>query len=77
MQEVTINDQVFKFRCDYSFPEKVVNEDCPGIKLSLMIFKDGEQIKWEDFKNSYPAEKISQFIKNTINGQRTFHWKSV
>ena len=77
METVTINDQKFQFRCDYSFPEKVKNEDCAGIKLGLMIFKDGEQVKWSDFKNTYPAEKIAQFIKNTINGQKTFYWKSV
>ena len=75
MEKVKINNIKFEFRCNSCYEEKAKNQDCPALKIELMILKNGKQLTWEEFKGSYSAEKISNFIKNTINGQRTFYWK--
>jgi hypothetical protein len=74
---LTINGEKYELRCNYSFEEKINNENAPAIKLGLYILRlrDKHVISWQEFRESYLSEKIADFIKNTINGQRTFYWK--
>jgi len=46
------------------------------IELEFNIFNDTDKewIKWNDFKDSYLAEKLTDYVKNTLNGQRTAYW---
>ena len=73
---LTINKEKFKLVCNYSFEEKMNNSDDPAVKLSLYILRlnDNHRITWEEFKRSYLSEKVAQYIKNIVNGQRTFYW---
>jgi len=72
MEKVKINDKEFTFSCISSFDEKVRGGKLPGIKLELNIIdENGVRLIHDTFKNSYVAEKICDFIKNTINGRWT------
>ena len=75
-EKVTINGKKVQFQCKYAYAEKMINVDDPALKLSFRIWIEGVEIKWKDFKGTYLAEKISNYIKNTINGQKTFYWKN-
>lgn len=72
IQSVTINGILYEFRCTYIHIEKAIKKYCPAFKIELQIFQDGEVLEWEDFKHSYAGEKIGEYIKNTINGKRSF-----
>lgn len=76
---VTINDVEYSIYARYSYPEKAIKtEDVLGIKVQIVVeeVKTGRTLKWEEMKNTYLAEKISDYVENTINGQRTFYWQS-
>lgn len=75
---LTVNGVEYELICNYSFDEKMQNNNDPAIKLSLHIkrLSDNYIIPWGEFKGSYLSEKVAQYIKNTVNGQRTFYWKS-
>lgn len=76
MEKVKINGIKYEFRCDFAFPEKRDNDNSPAIKIVLIVLKNGELMEWKDFKDSYEGSKISEYIRNTINGQRSFYWNS-
>lgn len=46
------------------------------MQLVFNIFNDTDKewIKWNDFKDSYLTEKLTDYVKNTLNGQRTAYW---
>jgi len=76
LQEIKINGIKYRFFCETSFPEKCSRDDNPALKITLIIDKieddkERKKINWEDFKNSYLAEKISDYVKNTINGHHS------
>lgn len=68
---------MYYFRCTWCTPKKAVNSVSPAFELQLQVYKEGEGwMVWNDFKKTYIAEKISDYVKNTINGQRTPYWES-
>jgi hypothetical protein len=74
---VTISKVKYKIYCDLAYQQKVVNDDEGlGIKLKINVvrLKDGKTLKWEELKNTYIGEKITDFVKNSVNGQATFYW---
>ena len=65
------------FRCVWSFNKKTPNESKPSMQLVFNIYKDGVGwLNWDDFKDSYLAEKLTDYIKNSINGQRAVYWNN-
>ena len=75
MDQVTINGNKYTIRCSFAIEEKVKGREFPGIKIELIIKDENEmKLTWKDFKNTYLAEKICDYIRNTINGQRSFYW---
>lgn len=77
MDTVKINEIEYRFRCVFATSSKYPNSSKPAIHCELEIQRkidnNWELLQWNDFKNSYLSEKISDYIKNTINGQRTFY----
>ena len=73
---LTISGNKLYFRCVWSFDKKAPNEDKPSIQLVFNIWNDTkkEWLNWEEFKGSYVAEKLTDYIQNTINGQRNVYW---
>lgn len=73
---LTINRTKYYFRCVWSFDKKTVGDDRPSMQLVFNIFDDTakEWINFSDFKGSYLAEKFIDYVKNTINGQRSVYW---
>jgi len=72
---IYINKIAYYFRCVWSYGRKSPNDDKPSIQLVFNIYKEGHGwINWDDFKGSYFAEKFTDYIKNSINGQRTVYW---
>lgn len=73
---LTINSNTYYFRCVWSFDKKASNDNKPSMQLVFNIFNDTEKkwVEWENFKGSYVAEKMTDYIRNTINGQRTAYW---
>lgn len=76
---LVINDTNYFIRCNYAFEAKVPNSDYAGIHLEILVLKQVSEdeavvLEWKDFKGSYASEKIRDYIKNTINGQRAIYW---
>ena len=72
---ITINDKKYWFRIVGSFERKAPNDSNPSRQLVINVYKEGEGwINWEEFKHSYFAEKLTDYIQNTLNGQRAVYW---
>lgn len=75
---LTINSKKYYFRCVWCFDKKCPQDNKPSMQLVFNIFNDTDKIwiDWNDFRNSYLAEKLTDYIKNTINGQRVVYWEN-
>ena len=72
---ITINDVTYWFRCVWSFDKKAPLDKKPSMQLIFNIYKEGTGwLDWESFKGTYLAEKLTDYVMNTINGQRTAYW---
>ena len=73
---LTINENKYFFRCYMAMERKSPNNTNPSLQLTFKIWNDtkGLWINCNDFKSSYLAEKFTDYIKNTINGQRKIYW---
>ena len=72
---LVINDVKFWFRCTLCLDKKYPSRGDPAMAMTFKIYKEGTGwIKWEDFKGTYFAEKLTDYIQNTINGQRAVYW---
>lgn len=70
MMNIVVNGTQYSLSCDLSIPEKVINNNNPALKITLIIrnIDTNKELKWDDFKNTYLAEKVSDIIRNRING---------
>ena len=76
---VTINNIKYRICARYALPEKAANmDDVLGVKVQIVVEEvaTGKVLTWKEMKGTYLANKISDYIQNTINGQRTFYWKN-
>ncbi len=74
---ISINGKNYWFRCTWSNEKKAPNNTSPSMQLLFVIYKEGEGwLNWDDFKGSYLAEKLTDYIKNSINGQRVIYWEA-
>lgn len=75
---LTINDTKYFVRCDWSFQQNknMQDESYLGIHLVLVVknTKTGNYLTGKEVKGTYLAEKISDYIENTVNGQRAVYW---
>lgn len=76
---ITINGTKYFVRCN-AHPncrnQKIGVETYFGIHLSFDVknLKTGEWLKGTDLKGTYEAEKIMDYVVNSINGQRSCYW---
>lgn len=69
---LTINGSKHWFSCMWSMSKKAPNEKRPSMQLVFNVYKENHGwISWDDFKGTYLAEKLTDYVKNSINGQRT------
>ena len=72
--ELNINGHKYRFRCDGVSMTKTKN--CfysNNVNLQISVFdEDNNRIKLDG--DSYVAEKVSDFIRNCINGQDSCYW---
>lgn len=74
---ITINDKQYHIKCITCHQEKIPREDFVlGLRVGIEVrrLSDNKILEWSDIRGSYLAEKITDFINNSINGQRTFYW---
>ena len=72
---LNINNTKYWFKCNFALPKKMKNRTSPAMELEFQIYKDGEGwMDWNDFKDTYIAEKMTDYIMNTINGQRAVYY---
>lgn len=73
---LAINSKKYYFRCVWCFDKKAQNDNKPSMQLVFNIWNDTDKvwIDWNEFKGSYLAEKLTDYVKNTLNGQRTAYW---
>ena len=73
---LTINSKKYYFRCVWCNDKKAPNDDKPSMQLVFNIFNDTDKVwlDWKEFKGSYLAEKLTDYVKNTLNGQRVVYW---
>ena len=74
---LTINSNLYYFRCVWSFDKKAPNDNKPSMQLVFNIWNDTKEIwvDWNDFKGSYLSEKFTDYVKNTLNGKRSCYMK--
>lgn len=48
------------------------------MQLVFNIFNDTDKVwlDWDEFKGSYLAEKLTDYVKNTMNGQSRIYWEN-
>lgn len=73
---LNINSKKYYFRCVWCFDKKAANDNEPSMQLVFNIWNDTDKvwIDWNEFKGSYLAEKLTNYVRNTLNGQRTPYW---
>lgn len=73
--EIKINNEDYLVRCSFSTCTNAQNNDKDvSLKttMNIQVFKNKQLVKVR--KDSYLAEKISDFIRNCVNGQDTCYW---
>jgi hypothetical protein len=77
-QWVTVNDKKYKIVCVFNMPRKVPNQDSFGVQLQIRVYSENtkQYIPWCEIKDTYLAEKISDFAENSFNGQNSFYWNN-
>lgn len=76
LDHLCINRVDYYFRCQFAFDKKEANCKKPSVQLRLYIWDDTnkKEILWEDYKGSYLAEKLNDYIRNSLNGQRSIYY---
>lgn len=74
MNTIKVNDIEYRFRCVWALdhkPKSQMYRKAPALLLELYIEKKKgeiwEELNWEDFKGTYFAEKLCDYIKDIIN----------
>jgi len=72
MNKITVNDIEYQFKCIWVLERKVaIDSNAPALQLELFIRqkKRGtwKTLNWNDFKGTYFAEKLCDYIKDIIN----------
>lgn len=71
--ELSINGKKYLVKCDTSIIANTSERDTSNkVNLRIRVFEDGEFIKLD--RDGYVAEKITDFIRNCINGQDNVYW---
>jgi hypothetical protein len=71
---VTINSNKFWFKCEYTSSQKARLRYRPSFLMTLIVFSEKHDkflTHKEMVEEGYAYEKIQEYIKNTVNGQRT------
>ena len=76
---ITVNGKRYYFRCNFCYVgRRSSNSDYPSLQLDIVIY-DEENDVWlthKEYKGTYLAEKLNDYIRNTLNGQRTMYWNN-
>lgn len=72
--ELSICDKIYRVRVDYSLVGGTSERDYSNrVNMLISVYNEkGEKIKLD--KNSYVAEKVGDFIRNSVNGQDSCYW---
>lgn len=72
--ELNINGSKYRVRCDTAIMTNTAERDTSNkVNLRISVFdENGKFVKLD--KDSYVAEKVSDFIRNCINGQDSIYW---
>ena len=79
---IKVNGKRYYFRCNFCYVGRrsfnSVYSVYPSLQLDIIIY-DEENDKWlthKEYKGTYLAEKLNDYIRNTLNGQRTMYWNN-
>lgn len=69
---LVINGNRYFFKCDLVMSQQSRFSKHPSFIVTLLVYSEKEKafLDHKDAKSEYFFEKIQQYIKNTINGQR-------
>lgn len=72
--EIYVNDKKYRVRVDYARIGGTSASDYSNrVEMLISVYNEkGEKIKLD--KLSYVAEKVGDFIRNSVNGQDTCYW---
>ena len=72
--ELNINEHKYRVRCDIAIMTGTQDRDYSNnVNLKSCVYDENNKMIKLD-RRSYVAEKISDFIRNCINGQDTIYW---
>lgn len=74
---IKVNGKKYNIAAAYAISQKTRNVNS-GLDVTLRIvitnLTDNKIMEWKELKDSYLLEKIEDYIKNCINGQRSCYW---
>lgn len=74
---IEVNGKKYNIAAAYAISQKTRNVNS-GLDVTLRIvitnLTDNKIMEWKELKDSYLLEKIEDYIKNCINGQRSCYW---
>lgn len=75
--DIEVNGKKYTISAIYVASQKARNESL-GLDVRLRIIvvnlADDKAMEWKEIKNTYLQEKVEDYIKNCINGQRSCYW---
>ena len=76
-EDIEVNGKKYNIAAVYAMGQKTRNINW-GLDVTLRItvtnLTDNKVMDWKELKDSYLLEKIEEWIKNCINGQRSCYW---
>ena len=66
--QITVNNIHYDVQAKYGYENKSNHNNDFGVKLELAIIDEfGHQLRWEDFRKTYLAEKLIEGVVDLIN----------
>lgn len=74
---IEVNGKEYEIRAISASSQKTKYQNL-GLNVTVRIvitnLADNKIMEWKEIKDSYLQEKIEEWIKNCINGQRSCYW---
>lgn len=74
---IVVNGKEYEIRAISTFGQKTKYQNL-GLDVTVRVIvtdlTDNKVMAWKEIKDSYLQEKVEDWIKNCVNGQRSCYW---
>jgi hypothetical protein len=74
---LTISNKKYRVWVSYGVTKKTRNETYgmdTVLRTHIYNITDEKMMTWEEIKDTYLEEKVSDYIENSFNGQESIYW---